>query len=241
LTYYEVLGVPQNASIDQIERAYRTLARKVHPDLHGAEGVRADERMKQLNLIRETLSDPLLRAAYDDRLRRERPAPRPSAPPPTPPAPAPAAAAPTRSGYRPHPHVVAFLRTEAERQQMQPPGRQRRSPVLAFLAVGGIGAAVVLLWPEPVRPPPPPPTTVVMPAAPAHDGVVVVRGDQTATRKAVRKSGKVVPVGFTFDEVVSKFGPPDRVETGSLPEDMVLIYGQSRVEMRDGKVVGGSP
>jgi curved DNA-binding protein CbpA len=68
-SYYHVLGVPRDAATDEIERAFRAIARRVHPDLHGGDGA-AVERMKQLNEIRAILTDPAARAAYDARLRR---------------------------------------------------------------------------------------------------------------------------------------------------------------------------
>src|SRR4051812_21107451 len=75
INFYDILGVRSDATLDEIEEAYRALARKVHPDANVADTSRAEARMKQLNEIRETLTDPLLRAAYDGELRRG-PAPR---------------------------------------------------------------------------------------------------------------------------------------------------------------------
>jgi len=63
-----VLGVARDAPTDEIERAFRLMARRIHPDLHGGDGA-AGERMKHLNEIRATLTDPSARAAYDARLR----------------------------------------------------------------------------------------------------------------------------------------------------------------------------
>jgi curved DNA-binding protein CbpA len=81
--HYQVLGVEPEASVEEIERAFRVIARHIHPDLHGGDGA-AVERMKELNVLRETLTDPVKRAAYDAELRAQR-AP---APPVTPPPPA---------------------------------------------------------------------------------------------------------------------------------------------------------
>jgi len=61
--YYEVLGVPRDADLDTIRRAYRKLARKYHPDLN-SDGD-AEERFKELGEAYEVLSDTEKRARYD--------------------------------------------------------------------------------------------------------------------------------------------------------------------------------
>jgi curved DNA-binding protein len=66
MTFYEVLGVEVTASTEEIEHAFRLVARRYHPDLN--RGLDADERMKEINRIRATLIDPHLRAEYDQRL-----------------------------------------------------------------------------------------------------------------------------------------------------------------------------
>ena len=64
--YYEVLGVPRTATAEEIKRAYRSLARKHHPDLQpAAERARAAERFKEINEAHEVLSDADKRAKYD--------------------------------------------------------------------------------------------------------------------------------------------------------------------------------
>jgi curved DNA-binding protein len=64
--YYEVLGVPRTAKAEDIKRAYRQLARKLHPDLQpAAERSRAAERFKEINEAYEVLSDPDKRSKYD--------------------------------------------------------------------------------------------------------------------------------------------------------------------------------
>ncbi|MFG3171187.1 DnaJ C-terminal domain-containing protein [Streptomyces sp. NPDC048200] len=61
--FYEVLGVPRTATQDEIQRAYRTLARRYHPDVNKDPG--AEERFKDLNEAHSVLSDPATRARYD--------------------------------------------------------------------------------------------------------------------------------------------------------------------------------
>src|SRR5438874_6054776 len=61
--YYAVLGVPRDASEDDIKKAYRKLARKYHPDV--SKETNAEERFKEVGEAYETLKDPEKRAAYD--------------------------------------------------------------------------------------------------------------------------------------------------------------------------------
>jgi molecular chaperone DnaJ len=61
--YYEVLGIPKSASQDDIKNAFRTLARKYHPDVNKEPD--AEERFKEINEAYGVLSDPEKRAAYD--------------------------------------------------------------------------------------------------------------------------------------------------------------------------------
>jgi molecular chaperone DnaJ len=61
--YYEVLGVPRNASADELKAAFRRLARQYHPDVN--KEADAEERFKELNEAYAVLSDPDKRSAYD--------------------------------------------------------------------------------------------------------------------------------------------------------------------------------
>lgn len=64
--YYDVLGVPRNASDDDIKKAYRKLAMKHHPDRNqGDKAKAAEEKFKEAKEAYEMLSEPQKRAAYD--------------------------------------------------------------------------------------------------------------------------------------------------------------------------------
>ena len=64
--YYEVLGVPKNATDEEIKKAYRKLAMKHHPDRNQGDAAKAaEEKFKEAKEAYEMLSDAQKRAAYD--------------------------------------------------------------------------------------------------------------------------------------------------------------------------------
>ena len=64
--YYEVLGVPKNASDEEIKKAYRKQAMKHHPDRNQGDAAKvAEEKFKESKEAYEMLADPQKRAAYD--------------------------------------------------------------------------------------------------------------------------------------------------------------------------------
>ncbi len=76
--YYAALGVPRDADLDQIKKAYRKLARKHHPDMSKAP--EAEAQFKEAAEAYATLKDPEKRAVYDEMGRH--PAGEEFAPPP---------------------------------------------------------------------------------------------------------------------------------------------------------------
>jgi curved DNA-binding protein len=62
--YYAILGVPRDASQEDIKKAFRKLARKHHPDV-AADKKSAEAKFKEINEANEVLGDPAKRAKYD--------------------------------------------------------------------------------------------------------------------------------------------------------------------------------
>lgn len=70
---YELLEVSEKASQEIIEKAYKTLAKKWHPDLQeGSNRALAEEKMKKINNAYSILSDENKRKKYDAKLEEER-------------------------------------------------------------------------------------------------------------------------------------------------------------------------
>ena len=63
IDYYKILGVPRNATQEEIQRAYRKRARKFHPDVNKDKN--ADAEFKKINEANEVLKDPEKRKLYD--------------------------------------------------------------------------------------------------------------------------------------------------------------------------------
>ena len=67
--YYEILEVDKNASEEIIEKAYKTLAKKYHPDLQNNSN--NQNKMQQINEAYEILSNDFKRREYDEKLQRQ--------------------------------------------------------------------------------------------------------------------------------------------------------------------------
>ena len=70
--YYEILEVDRKASNEIIDKAYKTLVKKYHPDLQNSEKQKEyEEKMKLINEAYAVLSDDYQRATYDEKLQNE--------------------------------------------------------------------------------------------------------------------------------------------------------------------------
>ena len=69
--YYEILGVERTATLQDIKKAYKKLAKKWHPDLNRDNLKQAEEKMKDINVAYGVLSDEVARIDYNKKLDRE--------------------------------------------------------------------------------------------------------------------------------------------------------------------------
>lgn len=70
--YYEILEVNENASIEVIEKAYKVLAKKYHPDIYEGDKKEAETLMKKLNEAYDILSNDSKRKNYDTILEKKK-------------------------------------------------------------------------------------------------------------------------------------------------------------------------
>ena len=69
--YYEILGVERTATLQEIKKAYKKLAKKWHPDLNRDNLKQAEEKMKDINVAYGILSDEVARIDYNKKLDRD--------------------------------------------------------------------------------------------------------------------------------------------------------------------------
>jgi curved DNA-binding protein CbpA len=69
--YYEILGISQTATFEEVKKAYRSLALTYHPDKAAISKEDAETLFKEINTAHETLIDPTKRKVYDKYLNQE--------------------------------------------------------------------------------------------------------------------------------------------------------------------------
>jgi len=73
--YYAILGIEEDATQEEVKRAYRKLAKNLHPDLNNQDPMGAAEKFKKVKEAYEVLSNPLKREKYDLELLRGKQSP----------------------------------------------------------------------------------------------------------------------------------------------------------------------
>ena len=133
MDYYEELGVHRVAEVEEIRRAWRNLARLLHPDQQQEEGLRllAEKQMKRLNEICAVLTDPVERLRYDRSLVGALPPP------------------PPRAGVRPTWTLAAALAVIAVAAAVLYP--RRTPPRTASREPAGVAGPVAVSTPTPGR------------------------------------------------------------------------------------------
>ncbi|HOU15429.1 MAG TPA: J domain-containing protein [Anaerolineae bacterium] len=131
--YYAILGIPQNATAEQVRAAYRHMARINHPDINTAPD--AGERFREVNEAYEILGDPEKRKAYDFFAVANSETPTVT-PPPAPPYPAPTSAAPAP--------VAAAAKARPTAQRVTPPTWAILLIMLGIFIIAAVGVGALL-------------------------------------------------------------------------------------------------
>ena len=217
MNFYEALNLSPSATTEEIEEAYRMLARKVHPDLNRHDPTPAEARMKLLNRIRDTLTDPELRVEYDRELAKGTDAARVES---------------------------AINETLRESRNDALFWRRVKLTTAGGLAVGlllSLGSWFLDLMrsrqPEPavaatkVEVPIP----VAAPSLPSLPKPVPVM-----PRMTKKKGPEVVEFGSSTEQVLDLMGKPDQVEELATQNIRILHYGKLRLVFKNNKLVPGS-
>jgi curved DNA-binding protein CbpA len=215
MNFYESLNLTPSATTEEIEETYRALARKVHPDLNRDDPKPAEARMKLLNRIRETLTDPDSRAKYDRALAAD------------------------ASHTRVESAIDETLREDRNEALFW---KQVKLTIAAGLALGltlGFGPWLFDLM---QRKQPSPPPAAGPPVAVSHPAVVpsVPKATPVDTPVKKRKEPEVVEFGSSTEQVLSVMGKPDSVEELAEQRIRVLHYGKLRLVFKNNRLVPGS-
>ena len=227
MNFYEALNLRPDATLEEIEEAYRCLARKVHPDVSPKDPPRAEARMKLLNQIRDTLTDPQRRAAYDAEVQKS-------------------------AGQGLGSQSFQSNITAVEKKRV--PGWILWAVTIVTLTIGLVIGDVIFvhrsekipvafksqksLKTEQLRNP----SKADVSTPQTNHGNKPSNEVQTHndTQPDQTRKAKVVQVGSTVQEVTELLGKPDRVEQFPANRSRILHYGKLRLLIQDGKVAQGA-
>jgi hypothetical protein len=220
MDFYEALNLKPEASVEEIEQAYRQLARKVHPDFHPDENDSAETRMKMLNLIRDTLTDPERRAKYDSELRQS-----------------------MKVNHRYGRATATWLASGWKQSWSNKPIAMI---AVAGLLFGMTLGASFWYQGRPTIPPTTPLTNLpgtTLPSFPVNSTSTQTTPLSETPAKPAEMPSKarpqVVQIGSDLNEVLQMMGNPDRVEEDFSRGLRILHYGKLRLVLKNGKLVQG--
>jgi hypothetical protein len=218
MNFYEALNLVPKATVEEIEQAYRLLARKVHPDFHPDQADASEDRMKVLNLIRDTLTDPERRARYDAELMKSSPLSKTT----------------SRHGLRLIP-----------RWGMAWSNKQWGLVIVAGVLLGLILGSSLWFHRRLSASSSPLPTD--QPASSLPLQLPTSAPESSPLPSSLMKPAgtysklppQVVQRGSRLNEILQMMGEPDRIEEDSSQNLRVLYYGKLRLILRNGQLVQG--
>lgn len=217
MTYYDILGVPQSASKDDIKKAYRKLAQDYHPDrLSGvppAVAKLAEEKFKDVQEAYEILTKH--RAEYDSQLRAVAPPPPPSSQPQA------RTTAPTTSHARPSRSTP----TNKKDVWYKFGTIAGKLPWQAWVVVVSLLIAGAILWPS--NPPEPTPQSSAATQQRASAIAVAQPALTSADPKmADNKAGNLAPIEVS-GKITEKFGGIVHNQSANLSAVFGIIFRDS--------------
>ena len=157
-SYYDILGVAEDANEEALRNGYLKAMRDKHPDLHSSDDARADRRVRELNAARDTLTNQELRCKYNQQLQKMKEATKAVSNPQTPDSTPPTQMDPGKDNSdQDAAEQRPFVNTESEFCMTKPRSVttcSRRSFAatgqgivsILFGGVAGIYIAIVMLW-----------------------------------------------------------------------------------------------
>ena len=218
MNFYETLNVTPKATVEEIEQAYRQLARMARPDFYQAQSEASEDRMNLLNLIRDTLTDPERRARYDAELAHS-------------------SAASETASYE-------AIRSNP-RWGMAWSSKRWAFVIVGGFLLGLILGGSLLLHGWLSAPSSSPPIEQPAASLPSQLTISVPESLPAAAppvKPAVtppKRPPHVVQQGSSLNEILQMMGNPDRIEEDSSHSLRILYYGKLRLILQNGRLVQG--